>query len=191
MRLFTLGIFLVTSCASLPTGIDEGATSNYYVYRQNKSKESTLSPIFSGIAPLALFKRASVGVEQGLLGFSLQQLSLIKEACSYINNTLNEDFLSYKKSDPDITIRPEEFNCCLGEVTSEVKSKRLIAIIKIKTVQSNEQFYTTMVHEFGHVLGLAHTEATGSVMSGSSEESPTSSFNELEVKTLQYLRRKL
>lgn len=66
----------------------------------------------------------------------------------------------------------------------------MYALIEIKTTQSSAQFYTTVVHEFGHVFGLDHTDATGSVMSSASEDPPVSTFNELEIKTLQYLRRR-
>lgn len=152
--------------------------------------EGGLAPLFSGTPPLSLFKKASVGVEQGLLGFTPPQLALIREACSYINAVFGESVLYYAKQDPDIKISPYESACCLGGASTWVESNRMQALIEIKTTQSSAQFYTTIVHEFGHVFGLDHTDATGSVMSAASEDPPVSSFNELEVKTLQYLRSK-
>lgn len=144
----------------------------------------------SGIAPLSLFKKASVGVEQGMLGFTPPQLALIREACAYINQVFGESVLYYAKQDPDIKVSPYESACCLGEASTWVGNNRMQALVEIKTTQSSAQFYTTIVHEFGHVFGLEHTDATGSVMSSASEDPPASTFNELEIKTLQYLRRR-
>lgn len=190
MRFIFLIAFLATSCSSLPTGIGEYASSNYYIYRKNQAVEAGLAPIMSGLAPLALFKRASVGVDQGLLGFTPTQLALIREASAYVNEVLNEDVLFYAKDSPDIKISPYEAACCFGEASTWLKDNKMHALIEIKTVQTSVQFYATVVHELGHVLGLGHTEATGSLMSENSEDPPVSSFNELEVKTLQYLRSK-
>lgn len=190
MRLIILLAFLC-SCTVGPTVTSTEETKGYYKVPVNTVYPKNLAPIMDQLGGLYLFKRITVAVDQGVLGFDSTQLLLIKKACSYINEAVQEDIISYTSKSPDVSIVPDDFACCLGiaEVVFKKEEDKLTGLVTIKTLQSNDQFYSTVIHEFGHVLGLEHSNATGSVMNAYMEDPSISVFSEAEIKTLQYLRR--
>ena len=190
MRLILLALFLC-SCVVGPNFSSEPVNQKFYKIPLDTVYPRDLAPMMNPLGGLYLFKKFTVAVDQGTLGFSQSQLRLIQKACSYVNAALNEDVISYASKQPDVAILPDEFVCCMGltEVLYSPDKKTLSGTVTIKTVQEPNQFYTTAVHELGHVLGLEHSISTGSVMNEYAEEPPVSIFSEQEIKSLQYLRR--